>query len=57
MENNRKKGNGGTNNIKIMVPVKYLEISLTLEMSLINCKFNLQLKWSEKSFIKLCNVL
>ena len=42
-------GNGGTNDIEIMDPLKYLsKFCRTLKMSLINCEINLQLKWSEK---------
>ena len=41
-------GNRGTNVAEIMVPLKYLGSSgRTLEMTLINCKVILQLKWSK----------
>ena len=40
---------GGTKNIQIMMPLKYLcNIWKTLEMHLINCEINLVLTWSEK---------
>ena len=40
-------GNGGTKNIEIMVPLKYLSnFWRTLEMPLINCEVNLILTWS-----------
>ena len=40
-------GNGGTKNVEIMVPLKYLSIFWrTLEMPLINCEINLILTWS-----------
>ena len=39
-----KTGNDGTKNVEIMVPLKYLRnFWRTLEMSLINCKINLDL--------------
>ena len=42
-------GNGGTKNVEIMVPIKYLSnFWRTLEMPLINCEVNLILTWSEK---------
>ena len=45
-------GNGGTKDIEIMVPLKYLSnFFRTLEMSLINTEIGLQLKWPKK-----CNV-
>ena len=41
--------NGGTRNVEIMVPLKYLSnFWRTHEMLLINCEINLQLQWSEK---------
>ena len=40
-------GNGGTKDVEIMVPLKYLSnFWRTLEMSLINCEVNLILPWS-----------
>ena len=40
-------GNGGTKNVEIMVPLKYLiNFWRTLEMPLINCEVNLILTWS-----------
>ena len=40
-------GNGGTKDVEIMVPLKYLSNFLrTLEMPLINCEVNLILTWS-----------
>ena len=45
-------GNGGIKNVEIMVPLKYLSnFQRTLEMSLINCKISLQLKWSKGCII------
>ena len=45
-------GNGGTKDVEIMVPLKYLSnFWRTLEMPLISCKINLQLKWSRKCII------
>ena len=42
-------GNGGTKDVKIMVPLKYLSnFWRTLEMPLINCEVNLILTWSSK---------
>ena len=47
-ETTGQTGNGGTKDIKIMVPLKYLSNSWrTLEMPLINCEISLQLKWSK----------
>ena len=44
-----KTGNGGTKDVEIMVPLKYLSnFWRTLEMSLINCEVNLILTWSSK---------
>ena len=41
----RQTGNGGMKYVKIMVPLKYLNnFWRTLEMPLINCEINLQLK-------------
>ena len=41
--------NGDTNNVKIMVPSKYLSNFWgTRQMPLTNCEISLQLKWSEK---------
>ena len=46
------KGNGGTKNVEIMVPLKYLSnFWRTLEMSLINCEINLILTWSANCVI------
>ena len=43
-----RTGNGGTKNVEIMVPIKYLSnFWRTLEMLLVNCEVNLILKWSE----------
>ena len=40
-------GNGGTKDVEIMVPLKYLSnFWRTLEMALINCEVNLILTWS-----------
>ena len=45
-------GNGGTKDIEIMVPLKYLSnFWRTLEMPLINCEISLLLKWSTKCII------
>ena len=50
-------GDDGTNNVEIMVLLKYLSnLWGTLEMTLINCKINLDLNWSEKSVIMATNV-
>ena len=39
-------------NFKTMAPLKYLRnFRRTLEMSLINCKINIILNWSENCFI------
>ena len=44
-----KTGNGGTKDVEIMVPLKYLsKFWRTLEMPLINCEVNLILTWSSK---------
>ena len=44
--------NGGTKDVEIMVPLKYLSnIWGTLGMLLINCESSLQLKWSKKCII------
>ena len=44
-----KTGNGGTKDVEIMVPLKYLSnFWRTLEMSLINCEVHLILTWSSK---------
>ena len=43
-----KTGYDGTKNVEIMVPLKHLSnFWRTLEMPLINCEINLDLKWSE----------
>ena len=45
-------GNNGKKNVEIMVPLKYLSIFWrTLELPLINCEINLQLKWSAKCIL------
>ena len=45
-------GNDGTNNVEIMVPLKYLRnFWRTLEMPLINCEVNLILTWSSTCVI------
>ena len=42
-----RTGNGGTKDVEIMVPLKYLSnFWRTLEMPLINCEVNLILTWS-----------
>ena len=44
-----KTGNGGTKDVQIMVPLKYLSnFWRTLEMPLINCEVSLILAWSSK---------
>ena len=50
-------GNGGTKNVEITVPIKYLSnFWRTLEMPLINCEVNLILTWSKKCVIVSTNV-
>ena len=45
-------GNGGTDDVEIMVPLNCLSnIWRTLEMSLNNCEISLQLKWSRNCII------
>ena len=45
-------GNGGTEDVEIMVPLNCLSnIWRTLEMSLNNCEISLQLKWSRNCII------
>ena len=45
-------GNGGTKNVELMIPLKYLSnFWRTLEMHLINWEICLQLTWSKKCFI------
>ena len=47
-----RTGNGGTKNVRIRVPLKYLSgLWRTLEMALINCEINLILTWSDRCFI------
>ena len=47
-----QSGNGGTKNVEIMVPLKYLSNFLrTLEMPLINCEIVLESKWSRNCII------
>ena len=51
-------GNNGTKNGEIMVPLKYLSnFWRVLDMSLINCKINLDLKWSKNCIIVATNVV
>ena len=48
-------GNGGTKNVEIMIPLKYLSnFWRKTEISLINCKICLQSKWS-KNFVLLAS--
>ena len=50
-------GDDGTNNVEIMVALKYLSnFWRTLEMPLINCEINLILTWSTNSVIVSTNV-
>ena len=47
-----KAGNGGTKDVEIMATLKYQSnFWRTLEMSLINCEINLQLKWSKHCIV------
>ena len=47
-----KTGNGGTQDVEIMVPLKHLSnFWRTLEMPLINFEISLQLKWSRNRII------
>ena len=47
-------GDDGTENVEIMVPLKYLSnFWRTLERPLINCEITLDLNWSEKCVMKL----
>ena len=47
-----KTGNGGTKNVEIMVPLKYLSnFWKTLQRPLVNCQICLQLICSKKCFI------
>ena len=47
-----KTGNGGTKDVEMMVPLKYLSDSWrTIEMPLINCEISLQLTCSKKCFL------
>ena len=47
-----RTGNGGTKNVRIRVPLKYLsDLRRNLEMALINCEINLILTWSDRCFI------
>ena len=49
-------GNGGTQDVEIMVPLKYLSnFWRTLEMPLINCEISIQLKWSKDCSIWYCS--
>ena len=50
-------GNGGTNDVEIIVPLKYLSnFWRTLEMPLINCEVNLILTWSSTCVIVSTNI-
>ena len=50
-------GNGGTKNVEIMVPLKYLSyFCRTLEMPLISCEVNLTLTWSANCITVSTNV-
>ena len=52
----RQTGNGGTNDVEIMAPLKYLSnFWRTLEMPLINCEICLQLKWSKNCILVAAN--
>ena len=45
-------GSGGTKDVEVMVPLKYLRgLTRTLEMPLINFEISLQLKWTRKCII------
>ena len=45
-------GNGGTKDVKIRVPLKYLSnFWRTIEIPLINCEISIQLKWSKNYFL------
>ena len=49
-----QKGNDGTKDVEIMVPLKYVSnFCKDLEIPLINCEINLILTWSANSFIVL----
>ena len=46
------EANGAKNKVKIAVPLKYLSnFWRSLEMSLINCKVELSLKWYERCLL------
>ena len=48
----RQTGNGGTTDVEIMIPLKYLSnFWRTLAMPLINCEISLQLKWSKNCIL------
>ena len=50
-------GNNGTNDVEIMVPLKYLSnFWRTLEMPLINCEVNLILTWSSTCVLVASNI-
>ena len=52
-----RTGNGGTKDIEIMVPLKYLSnFWRTLEMPLINCEVNLILTWSSTYVLIATNI-
>ena len=47
-----QRGNNGTKDVKIIVPLKYFSTFWwTREMSLINCEINIFLTWSEECII------
>ena len=47
-----QRGNGGTKNVQIMVPLKYLiNFRRTPEMQLITCEINLPFSLSKKMFL------
>ena len=47
-------GNGGTKDVKIIIPSKYLSnFWRTIEIPLINCEISIQLKWSKIIFQQL----
>ena len=52
-----RTGNGGTKDVEIMVPLKYLSnLWRTLEMSLINCEVNLIVTWSSTCVLVATNI-
>ena len=53
-----KRGNNGTKNVEIMVPLQYLSnFWRTPEIPLINCEINLDLNWYEKCVIVLTDIV